>query len=291
MWSGSYFREQIEMVDYPDVRAYLQHEYKDIFPSWAIERHYQQYVELEMSRKQLVTVQSLTALKPGDRLLDLGSGFGSFVVVCREAGIEAEGLDIGEYQTNFAHERFSQVMPGLDPAQIYYQRDAQSTGLSDGRYDVITAWNLLEHVPDYRRVIGEAYRMLKPGGVFMGVAPNYLALRREAHYQVLWLPLFPRPLARAYLRRLGRRTDFLDTSLFYITNLGALTALHKTGFRLQNPQLLKFERPELIASPGTRRLVKWIEEYHLMPLVKSLLRLNLWNPLKSAIYFVGKKPL
>jgi MPBQ/MSBQ methyltransferase len=279
------------MIDYPDIRAYLQHEYEDIFPSWAIERHYKQYVELEMSRVQLAALQALTGLKPGDRLLDLGCGFGSFVVVCREAGIEAEGLDIGEYQINFARERFSQVMPGLDSVQPYYLGDAQSTRLPDGRYNVITAWNLLEHVPDYRRVIREAYRMLRPGGVFVGVAPNYLAFRREAHYQVPWFPLFPRRLARVYLKQLGRRTEFLDTSLFYITNPGALAALWKTGFRLQNPQLLKFEQPGLIASPSMRQMITQIERYHLMPFVKTLLRLNLWNPLKAAIYFAGEKPL
>jgi MPBQ/MSBQ methyltransferase len=276
--------------DYKEVRAYLQREYKDISPPWAIERHYHQYVELDLSQDQLTTLQSLTGLKPGDRLLDMGCGFGSFVLVCLQAGIEAEGLDVGEYQINFAQERLTQVMMHMNPDLIYHRNDAQSTGLPDERYDVITAWNLLEHVPNYRQVIYEAYRMLKPGGIFVGVAPNYLAFRTEAHYQVPWLPLFPRPLARTYLRRLGRRTDFLDTSLYYITNPGALWNLQKTGFRLQHPQLLKFEKPELIKSANMNRLVKRLDRFHLLPIVKMLLRLNLWNPIKAGIYFAGKKP-
>jgi MPBQ/MSBQ methyltransferase len=278
------------MTDYTDIKAYLYREYEGIFPDWAIERHYQQYVELELSRGQLETLQSLSGLKPGHRLLDLGCGFGSFVTVCQEAGIEAEGLDIGDYQINFARERLAQIVPAVDPMYIFHRGDAQSTKLTDRSYDVITAWNLLEHVPNYRQVIYEAYRLLKPGGVFVGIAPNYLAFRREAHYQVPWLPLFPRSLARNYLRWLGRRTDFFDSELYYITNLSALAALRKTGFRLRHPQILKFDHPELIVSSRVRQTVDQLKKYHIMPLVKTLLRLNLWNPVKHAIYFMGEKP-
>ncbi|HEX2907547.1 MAG TPA: class I SAM-dependent methyltransferase [Phototrophicaceae bacterium] len=279
------------MVEYPDVKQYIRQEYEGIFSEAMMERHYQYYVELELSQKQLVNLQVLSGLKSRDRLLDLGCGFGSFVLVCRQAGIAADGLDIAPYQINFARERLGTLVANCEPNQVYHLGDAQATGLPDASYDVITAWNLLEHVPNYRQVIAEAYRLLKPGGLFVGVAPNYLAFRREAHYQVPWLPLFPRPLARAYLRKLGRRTDFLDNSLYYLTNWGALRALKRRGFQLLHPQLLKFEHPELIVSARIKNGVQTLERWHLLPLVKLAFRLHLWNPLRHGIYFAARKPL
>ena len=45
--------------------------------------------------------------------------------------------------------------------------DIQSTSLPDASYDMVIANHVLEHVDDFRKALGEMYRILKPGGSFI----------------------------------------------------------------------------------------------------------------------------
>ena len=75
----------------------------------------------------------------------------------------------------------------------------------------------------------EAIRVLKPGGLLYVVCPNYAALRREAHYHVLWLPLMPRRIASRYLRWRGRNPAFFEQHIYYRTNTGVTAFLRRHG--------------------------------------------------------------
>lgn len=274
---------------YQAVRAYIQREYEGVFSEVAMERHFRDYVELELSEGQFSTVRQIARLQPGQCLLDFGCGFGSFVFVCRRAGVEAIGVDLAEFQVQFARRRLTLELLESQSEKVYYQLDAQSTGLPSASYDIITAWNLMEHVPDYPQVLQEAHRLLKPGGFFFLTAPNYFAFRQEAHYHVPWVPLLPRPIARRYLRWLGRKTAFFDQHIHYVTNWGVLRALKRIGFRLIFPPLIKLERPEFVHSPGRRRLLTLAERLRLRWLVRLGLHLMIYNPLKKGIYLGAQK--
>jgi SAM-dependent methyltransferase len=82
-------------------------------------------------------------------------------------------------------------------------------------FDLVYCLSVIEHVSSVEKTMNEVLRVLKPGGVFYLVAPNYLNFY-ESHYKIFWLPKFPKPLARQYLKMRGRPADFLDT-LNYIT--------------------------------------------------------------------------
>ncbi len=275
---------------YQEARDYLRREYAGVFDEEALANHFRQYVLLPFSQDLLASIHPLLALQEGRRLLDLGCGFGSFVLAARQAGFEAQGLDMGDFQVKFARQRLAIEAPEADPEAVYLHGDAQHTGLPAESYDVITAWNLLEHVPDCRQLLREAHRLLRPGGILIGIAPNYLAFRREAHYRVPWLPLLPRPLASAYLRALGRRPDFFQKSIYYVTNWGVLRALRQTGFSVVgNPAALKLEQPELIKSDAMRRLHRRLERWRVLAFLRLAFRLNFRNPFKLTIYFMARK--
>lgn len=271
------------------VKAHIRQQYEGVFSNVQMKRHFQDYVELDLSKGQLSQIQEIAGSTCGKRILDLGSGFGSFVFICRKAGIEAVGVDIGIFEVDFARRRLVQEIPGLDPNSIYLLRDACATQLESQSYDIVTAWNLFEHVFNYKRVIIEVHRLLKPGGMFFGVAPNYFAFRKEAHYGVPWIPLLHRRLACNYLKWLDRRTDFFEQHIHYVTNWGILRTLRKQGFKLICPTLSKVGKPDLVESPFWRHIAKIFHSWHMDPILKMIILTNDWNPLKGSVYFAVRK--
>ncbi len=274
---------------YDSLRRHLRAQYAGMLDESGVERHLQDYAGLELSASLFAEMRQTLGETPA-RLMDLGCGFGSFVLVCRQNGVDACGVDVAEFDVDFARQRLALTLPALDPQTVYWLQSAEATQFPAAAFDVVTAWNLLEHVPDFRLVIREAYRLLKPGGVFMGIAPNYAAFRREAHYFVPWIPLLPRKLAGSYLRLLKRNPAFFERHIYYVTHWGVLNGLKREGFALEYPELLKADRPETIKSPVVKTLVQILGALRLQPLFKAALILSYWNPLKPVVLFMARKP-
>lgn len=274
---------------YENVRQHIQEKYTGIFTPEHMERHFRDYVGLEMAETQLQQIRDVSGITSDQKLLDIGCGYGSFVLVARNAGILAEGIDIADYDIGFARKRLTIERPMDESEKVYHLGDGQKTDLPSEEYNVITAWNLLEHVPNFRLLIQEAYRLLIPGGVFIAIAPNYLAFRQEAHYHVPWLPLFPRSLAHQYLIRRGLDPKFFDTDIHYTTSWGIESALKVVGFQVSVPENIKLNHPELIHSDPLRVKVEKLKKLRLIGLVKWIYLIAYWNPFKPIVYFIARK--
>jgi len=74
-------------------------------------------------------------------------------------------VDIDAGAINLAKENLSFFGGKAD----YVVADAQATGLPANSVDVAVSIGLLEHIPDYRKVLLEEYRILKPGGVIINL--------------------------------------------------------------------------------------------------------------------------
>ena len=128
-------------------------------------------------------------------MLDVGSGYGSFVLVARDAGIDASGVELAR-SSRLRAQAAGYAPPRYDADDVYRSGDAHTLPFDDATFDVVTFWNVIEHVPRAELAIAEAAGVLRPGGGVIILAPNYATFRREAHYQVLWPPLMPKPLGR-----------------------------------------------------------------------------------------------
>jgi ubiquinone/menaquinone biosynthesis C-methylase UbiE len=149
------------------------------------------------------------------RYLDLGSGIGDYVLAARKLGIEAYGIEpdqigVGSIETSLSIARDRADDPGW-----FNEGIGEALPFDDSSFDLITMNQVLEHVQDVNKVLMEALRVLKSGGVLLFNTPNYLSFY-EPHYKVFWLPLFPRTMARIYLRLRGRDTRFLN-GINYVT--------------------------------------------------------------------------
>lgn len=165
-------------------------------------------------------------LQPGARVLDVGSGVGSFVVACRRRGLVAFGVEpdrIGQggslTSIQIASRRWHQ--------QAFASAVGEKLPFADQAFDLVTMNQVIEHVHDQEAVLCEASRVLKDGGALYVACPNYLRFY-EPHYKVFWLPLLPKALGRVYLRWRGRNPILLE-QLKYTTNSRLRRLLGKLG--------------------------------------------------------------
>jgi arsenite methyltransferase len=109
---------------------------------------------------------ALAELKEGDVVLDLGSGGGIDVLLsARRVGPtgKAYGLDMTDEMLELARE--NQRKAGVENAE-FLRGEIESIPLPDASVDVIISNCVVNLSGDKRKVIAEAYRVLKPGGRF-----------------------------------------------------------------------------------------------------------------------------
>ena len=109
---------------------------------------------------------ALAELKPGDTVLDLGSGGGIDVLLsARRVGPsgKAYGLDMTEDMLALARE--NQRRAGVDNVE-FLKGEIESIPLPDNSVDVIISNCVINLSSDKPRAIAEAFRVLKPGGRF-----------------------------------------------------------------------------------------------------------------------------
>jgi SAM-dependent methyltransferase len=216
--------------DREEVAAYLRALYAGVFTDDAIEAHLENHVGFVASDYALAVMSP--HVKAGSRLLDVGAGFGSCVLAARACGIDASGIETACFEVEFARRRLQVVRPQDDAEKVYQLGSFLEFSAPAGSFDVVTFWNVLEHIEDLNKVLSVARRILRSGGLIYVVCPNYFAWRLEAHYHVPWKPnpLLPREKAVAYLRSLGRDPAFFENAIFRRTNWEILGSLRRFGF-------------------------------------------------------------
>jgi glycosyltransferase involved in cell wall biosynthesis len=224
------------------VRAYLKSLYTGVFSDKAFEAHLEDYVGFTFANQ--VTPLLKNHLPEGGRVLDVGAGFGSYVLSARRLGYAAYGLEIAPFEVEQARVRLAAEIPGIDAQDVFRQGDGQSLPFEDASFDAVSLWNVIEHVPDRQKLLDEIYRVLKPDGRLFIIAPNYAALRQEAHYQVPWIPYLPRALAPLYLKMWGKNPTYYEKGIFPCTNQQVLTDLRARGFSLRPLFAAPLERPQ-----------------------------------------------
>jgi cyclopropane-fatty-acyl-phospholipid synthase len=111
-------------------------------------------------------------LRPGQRLLDIGCGWGALIIyAAKHFGVCADGITLNEPQAKWARARIEET--GLDSQMEIELRDYRDLAAEDAElYDAIVSVGMAEHVgrERLRNYFAQAYRVLKPGGVFLNQA-------------------------------------------------------------------------------------------------------------------------
>ena len=141
--------------------------------------------------------------RPPGRLLDIGTGGGSFPYVASKRGWQAEGCEPNRWLCSWALEHYGLPIRAGTVFEQHYPA---------GAYDVVTLWDVLEHTPDPRTEIAETHRLLRDGGLLV---INY-------------------PDIGSWIARAMRRSwvFLLDVHLYYFTRVTIRKLLEGAGFEV-----------------------------------------------------------
>lgn len=146
-------KEYTEAADYSDKLNLMRKEY-----CWLI---FENYWYMNQFLKHLPHKNPR-----GKKLLDLGCGGGEFLIIMQNLGYQVSGVDFSENAINF-------LKNNLGITKNIYKKDIMEF-LEDKKeeYDVITAFETIEHLDNPKRFLELVYRALKPGGYFAASVPN-----------------------------------------------------------------------------------------------------------------------
>lgn len=110
----------------------------------------------------------------GDKLLDLGCGEGRHLIhACLEHNILGVGVDLSRRDLSIAGQRFIPYAAYNSNSQFNLQQaDATQLPFADNSFDKIICSEVLEHIENYRGVLQEIKRVLKPNGVLAISVPR-----------------------------------------------------------------------------------------------------------------------
>jgi 2-polyprenyl-3-methyl-5-hydroxy-6-metoxy-1,4-benzoquinol methylase len=125
-------------------------------------------------------IRSLFSERPRLKCLDLASNDGCLLREFRELGFETLGV---EPARNLAREANDNGIPTVN---AFWGAGTAARVVDEyGRFDVVTATNVLAHVGDVHRFVAGVASVLRPGGVFVFEVPYMRNLLRETQFDTI----------------------------------------------------------------------------------------------------------
>ncbi|NSC22126.1 class I SAM-dependent methyltransferase [Streptomyces albus subsp. chlorinus] len=193
------------------------------------------------------------ALREGQRLLDVGGGWGSLVLhAAREYGVRAVAVTLSREQAAYGRKRVAEE--GLaDRVEIRVQDYRE---IDDGPYDAISSVGMAEHVgaARYREYADDLYALLRPGGRLLNHQIARRPLADEESYSVdefIDAYVFP----DGELAPVGRTVSLLERAGFEVRDVESLREHYALTLRAWVRNLeAGFARAARLTTPGRARV-------------------------------------
>jgi 2-polyprenyl-3-methyl-5-hydroxy-6-metoxy-1,4-benzoquinol methylase len=151
-----------------------------------------------IARQHLRFLRRSVPRPAGLRLLDVGCSTGLFLSEARRAGFSVHGAELSGNSARFAREHF-----GLD----VHAGDWRKAGHADHSFDVITLFDVIEHLADPLAELTALRRLLKPGGLLLQSTPDIDGLFPRLSYRLAHrLDYWPHPEPPHHLYQFSGRT-------------------------------------------------------------------------------------
>lgn len=106
-------------------------------------------------RNDYAKVDLVARYANGGRLVDVGCATGGFIAAALASGFDASGVEYSESAAELARLRCNVPIENSD---------LPNAGLEAASFDVVTMWDVIEHLPDPAPTLVEASRILRTGG-------------------------------------------------------------------------------------------------------------------------------
>lgn len=117
-------------------------------------------------------------LRPGERVLDVGTGFGRHAFEVARRGAQVVALDFAEAEVVTTRNTIAaMVVAGEIPEDRFagaLRGDATRLPFPDGSFDAVITSEVLEHIQDDVTALAEMVRVLRPGGRLAVTVPSWL---------------------------------------------------------------------------------------------------------------------
>ena len=158
---GSYYQSS-DYISHTDAKKSL------------IDKVYQIVKKYALNRK-LKLINSFNTSE--NNLLDIGCGTGDFLVTCKSNGWNVVGVEPNNNAKKLAESKLNRQ----STSTIFSDIDQ----LTSEKFDVITLWHVLEHVPNLELYISKLKSLLKPNGVLVIAVPNFKSFD-ALYYKQYW---------------------------------------------------------------------------------------------------------
>lgn len=212
----------------------------------------------------------------GCRVLEIGCGVGASQLAGRREGLEMVGIEPSFLGARAGGALFAE----------HGRRDAaivcgvgEHLPFGDGTFDVVCSFQVFEHVRNPAFVLAETSRVLRRGGAFVHIFPNYGSCW-EGHYGVPWVPFLPKSLGRLYLRALGQDLSMLEE--LQLVNYLSVSALLRS-----HPELTVVDWGQDVWEQRVRTLA--FSEWAYLGRLKRMVRLVHALGLTGALVWLGRR--
>lgn len=101
--------------------------------------------------------------KKKGKYLDIGCSYGIALKAARDLGFDVTGIEPTKKASDYARKTFHVKI---------IQKTLEKSKLKNNTYDVVSLYDVLEHVPNLKIFLKEIYRILKPNGLLVIQSPN-----------------------------------------------------------------------------------------------------------------------
>lgn len=228
--------------------------------------HIEKHLHFNAKRlnRHVALVASMENLQ-GARVLDIGCGGGLFLRAIKEEGADAVGIDLADDNIVYAKKYFDIDVIKLPVEYDYWQANYQNS------FDIITLWDVIEHVNDPIRTLRAAAQLVRPGGIVAFETPYrdaFFHRTGELTYRLT------RGRVPSFLNNLYGAGLFAHKQIFSISDIGRL--VEASGLRtIDQRKIHEFLSPA---------------RYHLKRLISNETLLNIMDPVVEALFKVIRIP-
>ncbi len=176
------------------------------------------------AERRHLLAKSIEGMTPG-RALDIGAAGGGNTRVLVEHGWSASPLEYGADGAEVAHERGLPVM----------RADAMKLPLGDDSLDLVTAFDVLEHLEQDDDCVREVRRVLKPAGTFLIAVPADPRLWSAHDEAVDHVRRYTRETLLDLLQRNGFQIESCESWMVLLRPAVALRRRTSSGSDLDEP--------------------------------------------------------